>query len=160
MNRSTVGAVSLTSRLAAGPSAVWEHATSFEGINYELRPVLCMTAPRSLRRLRPDNITLGKRICRSWVFLFRVIPFDYDDVVLVELEPGRRFLERSTMLSQRRWEHERIVEADGDGGSVVTDRLAFEPRVRLMRLVVGRVVGMLFRHRHRRLRKRFGEKLD
>lgn len=147
------GFLSLTSRLAATSSAVWEHATSFDGINYELHPVVRMTAPRNLRRLQPGDITLGERIFRSWILLVGLVPFDYDDLTLVELEPGRRLLERSTMLSQRRWEHERTVEADGDGGCFVTDRLMFEPRVPPTRLVVEPVIGALFQHRHRRLSK-------
>jgi ligand-binding SRPBCC domain-containing protein len=77
---------------------------------------------------------------------------DYDDLTIVELEPGRRFLERSPMLSMRLWQHERIVEPDGDG-CTVTDRLTFEPRVPVP---AAPLIQVLFRHRHRRLRRRFG----
>ena len=33
------------------------------------------------------------------------MPIDYDDLTFIELEPVRRFLERSPMLSQREWQH-------------------------------------------------------
>jgi hypothetical protein len=35
---------------------------------------------------------------------------DRSDLTFLELEPGRRFLEQSPMLSMKLWRHERIVE--------------------------------------------------
>jgi hypothetical protein len=70
---------------------------------------------------------VGERVCRSWVLLFGVLPVDYDDITLERLEPPRSFLERSTMCSQRSWEHERIIEATA-GGAVLTDRVRYQPR--------------------------------
>ena len=147
------GRVEVASRLESPAPAVWDRIASFEGVNDELRPLMRMTAPPDVRRLEPDQIVLGERICRSWVLLFGFLPFDYDDLVLVELEPGRGFHERSTMLSMRRWEHERWIEPDGDGACTLHDRLTFTPR---LPVPLAPVVRAIFRHRHRRLRKRFG----
>ena len=58
--------------------------------------------------------------------LFGVLPFDYDELKLVELSPGRGFHEESTMLSMRLWRHERTLEPDGDAKTVVRDHLTFE----------------------------------
>jgi ligand-binding SRPBCC domain-containing protein len=80
---------------------------------------------------------------------------EYDDLTVVRLEPGRGFLERSSMLSLRVWEHERTLEA-APGGCLVTDRLRFEPRLPGTTGVARATVAFLFRHRHRRLRRRFG----
>jgi ligand-binding SRPBCC domain-containing protein len=146
---------SQASLLNTSAEEAWDHATSFEGINYELMPIMRMTAPKGFRRLDPSSVVLGQRLFRSWVLLFGFIPFEYDDLTLVELEPGRRFLERSPMLSMSLWQHERIVEPDPQGGCVVTDNLTFEPRLPLMRPLARRIVGFQFRHRHRRLRRRF-----
>ena len=55
------------------------------------------------------------------------MPFDYDELTLVRLDPGRGFLERSRMLSQRLWEHERTLEPSGEGGCLVTDGSAGSP---------------------------------
>jgi hypothetical protein len=77
-----------------------------------------------LRGRTIDDIRPGTRAGRSWILLFGLIPVDYDDLGIAELEPGRRFLERSTMLSMGFWEHERLA---------------------------GAIVAFLFRHRHRRL---------
>jgi hypothetical protein len=111
--------------------------------------------PAHVRGLEPADVVLGERLFRSWVLLFGVLPIDYDDLTLVAIEPGRGFQERSTMLSMRAWEHDRTLEGDGSG-CVVRDRLGIEPRVPGMGPLLERVVRATFRHRHRRLRRRFG----
>ena len=141
--------------MAAPPDAVWAHVSTFEGINDELRPLVRMTAPASVRALEPADVVLGERIFRSWVLLFGVLPIDYDDLTLVALEPGRGFHERSRMLSMRIWEHERWLSPDGAGCRVL-DRLSFEPRLPGMGPLIARFIRATFRHRHKRLRRRFG----
>ena len=137
--------------MPAAPDAVWDRVASLDGINHELRPWMRMTAPRGVETLDPAEIRMGERLFRSWILLFGVIPFDYDDLTLVRLEPGEGFLERSKMLSQRVWEHERTLEPV-DGGCRVTDRLRFEPRVPGSGALARALVARIFRHRHRRLR--------
>lgn len=145
-----------SSLLTLSAERMWERATSPEGINHELRPILRMTMPRELRGMTIDDFPVGRPAGRSWILLGGVLPVDFDDLCLVELEPPRRFLERSRTLTFSVWEHERLVEPDEDGCRV-TDRLGFELR-RGLRSVPGlaalarAVVGMLFSHRHRRLR--------
>ena len=151
----STGLVEQSSRLEAPPAAVWDSIASFEGVNYELMPLMRMTAPPDVQRLEPAQVRLGERICRSWVLLLGFIPFDYDDIVLVELEPGRGFREDSKMLSMRRWQHERWIEPDGEG-TVIHDRLTFTPRLPLPARLFAPIVRATFRHRHRRLRRRFG----
>ena len=142
--------------LAAPQETVWARVSTFEGINDELRPLMRMTAPARVRALDPSQVVLGERIFRSWVLLFGVIPIDYDDLTLIALEPGRGFHERSRMLSMRVWEHERTLEPAGDAATRVTDRLSFEPRLPGSGPLLERFIGATFRHRHRRLRRRFG----
>jgi hypothetical protein len=118
-----------------------------------------MTVPRPLRGKSIDDLEPGDRLGRSWLLLLRVLPFDYDDIGLAALGPGFRFLERSTMLSMNRWEHERTVRPV-DGGCEVTDRIAFELRRPLawvpgLDRVVRNLVVRLFAHRHRRLETYF-----
>lgn len=147
--------ISVSSRLDADAAAVWNRVTTPEGINDEMRPIMRMTVPAGVERLDPESVELGKRIGRSWVLLFGRVPFDYDDLTLVGLDPGRGFLERSSMLSQRVWEHERTLESAG-GGCLITDRVRWEPRLGLPGRPLRPLIGLIFRHRHRRLRRRFG----
>jgi ligand-binding SRPBCC domain-containing protein len=147
--------ISVSSRLDADPAKVWDRVTTPAGINDEIRPIMRMSVPAGVDRLDPEKIELGTRIGRSWVFLFGLVPFDYDDLILVGLDPGRRFLERSSMLSQRVWEHERTLEPAG-AGCLITDRVSWEPRLGLPGRPLRPLIGFIFRHRHRRLRRRFG----
>ena len=145
----------IASRLEANADEVWDRATTPEGINDELRPLMRMTVPAGFTSLEPDRIELGEPIGRSWVLLGGVLPFDYDDITLVELEPGRRFVERGRMLSQRMWQHVRSVEPV-DGGSVIRDAVAWEPKLPVSGRALRPLFATIFRHRHRRLRRHFG----
>lgn len=148
--------ISVSSRLDAPPAQVWERVIAPEGINDEMRPYMRMTIPAGVDSLDPESVVLGEKIGRSWVLLFGLVPFDYDDLVLVELEPGHRFLERSTMLSQRAWEHERTIEPNGDSACTIADRVRWQPRLGLPARPLRPFIGWFFRHRHKRLRRCFG----
>ena len=150
--------VEQTSVVARPAAEMWRRAVTEEGINDELAPILRMTMPAGLRGKTIDDVEVGVPLGRSWILLGGLLPVDYDDLRLVELEPGRRFLERSSMLSMRVWQHERIVEPTGSGSCAVTDRLVFELRRPLAWLpgasrLARAIVAALFRHRHRRLRR-------
>ena len=130
--------------------------TTAEGVNAEMKPLLRMTIPRGLDDFSIADVEDGTTLGRSWILLFGLIPFDYDDIHVERIEPGRAFHERSTMLSQRRWEHDRSVEPDGDGACVVTDSVRFEPRLRVPPGLLRPVLHWFFRRRHRKLRRLFG----
>ena len=115
--------IEVSSELGAGAEAVWARAIDPAGINYELGPLMRMTVPRGAEDFGLDDPEPG-HIGRSWVLLFGFLPFDYDDITVVRVEPGRGFLERSTMLSQRLWEHERTLEPLGANRCRITDRVA------------------------------------
>jgi hypothetical protein len=146
--------ISETSRLGAGAEAVWERVMSAEGINFEMAPLFRMTVPRGLGDLDLAHVEPGW-LGRSWILLFGLIPVDYDDLGLERIEPGRGFLERSTMLSQRLWEHERTIEPLPSGGCTLTDRVAWEPRLPVPGRLLRPLFAAFFRHRHRRLRRHF-----
>ena len=146
--------LTFTTHVAAPADAVWRHATTMEGVNFELRPLVRMTAPREARDGTIADLPLGEVGFRSVILAGGVLPIDLHSLTLVEWEDGR-FLERSHSLLQRTWEHERTVRAQ-PGGSVVNDRLRIEPRVRFAAPLVKRIATATFRHRHRRLSARFG----
>ena len=141
------------SELQAPPDAVWARVASMKGINHELGPWMRMTAPRGAE-LSPEAVPLGRRWFRSWILLLGVLPFDYDHLRLIAIEPGRGFHEDSTMLSQRRWVHRRTLEPT-DGGTRVVDRIEFEPRLPGLAGFLRPIFRAVFRHRHRRLAAHF-----
>lgn len=140
----------VTSVVPATPDEVWARVATFEGVNDELMPIVRMTCPPAFRRIDPATVPIGRPWFRSWLLLFGIVPFDWDHLRLLAVEPGRGFREDSTMLSQRRWVHERRLEAV-PGGCRVTDRVAFEPRLAMLGPILRPVFRAVFRHRHRRL---------
>jgi len=143
------------SLLHAPREQVWAAVATFQGINDEFRPLFRMTAPARVRREGLAAVEVGRRVCRSWVLLLGVIPVDYDDITLVRLDPPGGFLERSAMLSQRMWEHERTLDSVGEHCRL-TDRVRYEPRLPVPDALLRGLYRFVFRHRHRRLRRRFG----
>jgi hypothetical protein len=145
--------VERTSVVTAPAGEVWDRVVTPEGINDEFWPWLTMSIPASAGELSIANVELGRLIGRCWIRLFGVIPVDYDDLTIVELDPGRRFLERSRLFSAPRWQHERTVEPIDAQSCRVTDRLEFTPR---RGFLLGRpMIGLIFRYRHWRLRRFF-----
>ena len=142
--------------VAASADEVWRRVVTPEGINDELRPIMTMSIPRVAAGMTIDEIPLGAPIGRAWMRLFGVLPFDYDHLTIVEVQPGHSFREESTMLSMRLWRHERSVTPDGEA-ALVRDRLTFQLRagLRLLTPLVAAGIGALFSHRHRRLQRHF-----
>ncbi len=138
------------SRLRATDTRIWAWITSVDGIGRELRPWLRMTAPRRVRSLEDVRVRPGERLFRSYIFLFGVVPIDYSDMTLLQLDPGRGFVEQSPMASMALWRHERRILPGDDGTWRLVDRLTFRPRLAapLTRWFIQRV----FTHRHRVLR--------
>jgi hypothetical protein len=126
------------------------------GVNAELAPWLRMTAPPEAANLRIEDAPIGQPLFSSWVLLGGVLPVDRHSFMLAEVERGHGFVEQSTSWSERRWEHVRHLEPDGDHGCVLTDRLTFTPRVTGSGSILSRVIGAVFSHRDGVLRGRFG----
>jgi len=143
------------SRLSVAPEEAWNWMTSAKGISTELSPILKMTMPKDLSRLSDVEFVPGRRLFRSWTLLFGVLPIDRSDLTLLSLDPGRGFVEESPMISMRYWRHERTVSHDpNSNGTVLTDRLTFEPR--FLTGFTTWFVTKLFEHRHGVLRSRMG----
>ena len=149
--------VEMSSVLQAEPAEVWAAARTMEGVNRELAPWVRMTYPEEAVALNLEDAPLGRPVFDSWLLLLGVVPFDRHRLVLEEVEPGRRFLERSSSWLQRLWQHERIVEPHPEGCRV-TDRITFQPRLPLAGALTRPVVDLLFRSRHRVLLRRYGSR--
>lgn len=149
-----MGTFTLRTALGQPPAVVWARVSTFAGVNDELLPWLHMTVPRAARGRSLAQARGGERLGRSFVLLLGVLPVEWDDVTL-ESVTDHGFVEASTMATQRAWRHERRISA-AEGGCVIEDRLTWEPRVPALGAVLRLVVPALFRHRHRRLVRRFG----
>jgi ligand-binding SRPBCC domain-containing protein len=144
----------------ASAAEVWRRITTPEGINHELMPIMPMTVPAGLRGFSADDahrIVPGTAVGRSYLLLLGFLPFDYDNITIAELEPERRFVEQSTMLSMRRWQHERTITPRGKTCEL-RDTMSFRLRVPGPEALVARMLRAILRHRHRRLVKYFNER--
>lgn len=148
--------LTFSSRLESPACRVWAAVGTMEGVNQELAPWLRMTSPAEASRARIEEAPLGEVMFASWVLLGGVLPIDRHSLRLVAVEPGRGFVEDSTSWTQMRWEHRRELTPTESAACVLTDRLTFTPRVRLVGPLLEAVVSAAFRHRHARLRARFG----
>jgi len=117
-----------------------------------------MTLPDALHAASLESVSLNTPLGRSWILLFGLLPIEFDNINLEDRGP-RHFVERSTMLTQRMWRHEREV-TPYRGGCWVQDRLNWTPRVPVLGLIASGIIPALFRHRHRKLIKRYGGKID
>lgn len=155
----TMRHINTVSEIDAPIERVWAAVTSPDGINHELRPYLRMTVPRPFRGVTIDDIAPGTKLGRSVFLLFGVLPFDYDNITVAEIDRGKRFLENSTMMSMSTWIHERTLRPLGDR-TEVSDAVSFVARPPLGVIpgwsqMLRFVLGFLFRHRHRRLKALF-----
>jgi hypothetical protein len=149
-------ALTFASELGASMASVWEVVGTMNGVNAELAPWLRMTAPPEASNMRIEDAPVGRPLFASWVLLAGILPIDRHYFMLAQVELGRGFVEESTSWSQRRWEHRRQLEPRGDRVCTLTDRLTFKPRLSLSGPLLERVIRSIFRHRHGRLRERFG----
>ena len=140
------------SELRTSSTHVWEWITSVDGISEEMWPFFRMTFPKGIRSLHDVQIKPGNRMFRSYVFLFGVLPIDFSDMTLLELDTGKGFIEQSPMGSMKLWRHERrIVPCSSDTSVVLlVDRLTFQPR--MAQRLVGWFIQLVFHHRHKVLR--------
>jgi len=134
----------VSSVVDAGPDAVWARATTIDGVNAELWPLVRMTGE--------GEIGVGA-LGRSWILLGGVLPIDYDDICLEAVEPGRGFRERSRMGSCSAWHHDRTLVPLPAGGTRVIDAIAFAPRLPALGGLMAFLFELTFRWRHRRLRR-------
>lgn len=142
------------SRLAVSAPVLWARVSTLDGVNEELGPWLSMSYPPARASLQ--DVTPAPLLFSSWVRLFGVLPVDRHHLGLERLYPEQGFDERSSSWSQRLWIHRRRLHVI-EGGVRVTDELVFEPRLAAAGAMLKSLVGAVFRHRHRRLRARYGE---
>ncbi|OBB88815.1 hypothetical protein [Mycolicibacterium peregrinum] len=136
---------------------VWERVTTQEGINDEMGPYLKMTMPRQFRGRSIADVTPGTRIGKSFLLLFGIVPFGFDDITIARIDSGRMFREESIMTGMRIWVHHRTLEPAGNK-TIVTDEITLAPQAPMGLIpgwgkVMSRVLSAFFSHRHRRLNR-------
>lgn len=145
------------SSLPVPTGVLWRWISSVEGIRAEMWPLMRMTVPRGLRSLTDLPVTPGVPLFRSWLLLLGVLPIDYSDLTLLQIDPGCGFIEQSAMGTMVLWRHERRIlpGTRGPGTVLLVDEPSFCPR--LAAPLSTWFVRLLFRRRHAVLRARTKE---
>ncbi|AXQ28268.1 hypothetical protein D0B54_06045 [Solimonas sp. K1W22B-7] len=142
------------SRLAAPAQDVLAEALTMRGVNAELMPLLRMSYPREAENFDLQQAPVGQTLFHSWLLLGGLLPVDRHSLAFETLH-ANGFDERSTSWVQRVWIHRRRVIESGKG-CIVSDELEFQPRLPLGATLPAALASRVFKHRHARLRKRYG----
>lgn len=146
-----------SSTVAAPRQQVWDRVVTAAGVAHEFGPLLTMRFPAALEGGTIAAVELGRPLGRAWILVAGILPVEFDDLQILDVEEPRYFRERSRLGSCRVWEHRRDLERLPGGSTRVTDTLRAEPRFLVPAPIVRAVVGALFSHRHRRLLRVFGQ---
>lgn len=147
--------MTFTTALPRPAEELWAHATTLEGINAELAPLLRIATPPGVVDLKTlhDHLASGRPLT-AMLMGAGLVPLTWWEPT-VELVGDRRFVEQSTMPPLSLWRHEREVR-ETEGGCEVVDRVTFTPRFPWPEPLVASTIRQLFEHRHAQLRHRFG----
>jgi ligand-binding SRPBCC domain-containing protein len=142
------------SAVTASPADAWKWITSLKGISAEMWPYFRMTVPRGAESIEDLDVTPGKMLFRSKVYLFGFLPIDHSDLTLIEIRDGEGFIEQSPMGSMKLWRHDRRIVPTANGSQII-DHLTFEPR--WIKGVTAWFIHTVFLHRHKVIRQRLNQ---
>ncbi len=160
-----MGAFQIQSHLAVEPGEFWLQC-SIESVNWELSPIVKMTAPLAWRNRPIRDWPVGTPLFSSWVLLFGTLPIDRHAFALRAPTGACRFDEASSSWVNREWNHCREIRPvptlpdsnrPESHGCLVVDRVAFVSRIPFVGALMTPLYKFVFWRRHRRLRRRYGK---
>jgi hypothetical protein len=125
------------------------------GVNAELSPLVRMTAPAAFAQRPLQEWPERQHLFTSWILLLGVLPVDRHAFCLYSVTPGRGFVETSSSTLNALWQHERTIIPLA-AGCRVTDVVEYRCRLPLLGYLLKPVYKLVFWHRHRYLRSRYG----
>ena len=144
----------ITSTLKGDLKEISTHLLSMDGVNYELFPLVKMTAPPEWADKPLIYWPLKSDLFTSTILLFGLIPVDLHKFKLKEVHISG-FNESSSSTWNKEWHHQRTISEQGSG-CLVHDVVEYVPNVSLLGRTSMPVYKAIFRHRHRRLRTKYG----
>ncbi|MEQ8714323.1 MAG: hypothetical protein RIC80_14990 [Cyclobacteriaceae bacterium] len=144
----------VSSSLKIGPDDV-DGLLTMKGVNKELSPLICMTAPSEWSSKPIFEWPTGKVLFASWILLFGILPIDRHTFFFQSIDRQRGFAESSSSFTNKLWQHRRDINRNG-ASCRVTDTVEFQCRLSVLAYALAPVYRIIFKHRHRVLRSYFG----
>ncbi|HLP19769.1 MAG TPA: hypothetical protein VK174_05685 [Chitinophagales bacterium] len=144
----------IQSEVNATKEILWQHITLMKNVNGELMPFAKMTYPQHMAEIGGREVPLQVVLFKSVILLFGFMPIDLHYLRLDKLEYGTAFYENSYSLQHQYWKHTRTI-IEHDAKVFVCDELHFGPRIFFMGYLLLPIYKMIFRHRHKQLRRYF-----
>lgn len=145
---------SISSELHASKEQVWRDIFDMKKINEELFPLARMTYPKDINWIHP--VETKQVLFGSWILLFGVLPVDQHFLRFEEVKEGTGFHEYSYSIMHHFWRHQRNLETKGQK-TILTDEVEFAPQAPALGLLMKAMYKLVFRNRHRQLRKRYNQ---
>lgn len=140
--------------LPVSPDQLSSDLLFMSGVNYELAPILKMSAPEKWAAKPISEWPVNQGIFASKILLFGFIPIDLHRFSFLSVNL-MGFKESSTSLLNSLWSHERTISANGSGATV-TDVVYYKSKLGLIGYLFKPLYQSIFTYRHKRLRQKYG----
>ncbi|MBJ7536557.1 hypothetical protein [Marinomonas transparens] len=141
--------------LPVEPELLKEDLFTMSGVNYELAPMIKMSAPEKWGSKAITQWPVNEEIFTSTISLFGVIPIDRHRFKLLSINSSG-FIESSSSLFNSVWSHERTITKNGSGANV-KDVVGYKNKIGLLGSLLKPVYRSIFTHRHKRLKLKYAK---
>lgn len=141
--------------LPVSPDKLSADLLFMSGVNYELSPILKMSAPQKWEVEPISKWPVNSDIFSSTILLFGFLPIDLHRFNFLSVN-GMGFKEASSSLLNKLWSHERTISTSGSG-SKIKDVVHYKSKLGFLGNLFKPVYQAIFAHRHKRLKLKYDE---
>jgi hypothetical protein len=143
----------METQLAVSSSELAHDTLNMSGVNYELGPLLKMSAPDLWQSKSITEWPTNQNIFSSNILLLGLIPIDRHFFNFKTVD-SFGFKENSKSLMNSLWSHERLIKSAGSG-SVIKDVIIYQSKLGIVGNLFMPIYKAIFKHRHNRLRAKY-----
>ncbi len=143
----------MKTQLTVSANELAHDTLNMSGINYELGPLLKMSAPDKWQSKPITDWPTNQSLFISTILLLGLIPIDRHYFNFKKID-SFGFNENSKSLMNTLWSHERLIKSNGTG-SVITDVIIYKSKLVILGNLIMPIYKAIFKHRHNRLRAKY-----
>ena len=143
----------MKTQLTVSANELAHDTLNMSGINYELGPLLKMSAPDKWQSRPITDWPTNQSLFISTILLLGLIPIDRHYFNFKKID-SFGFNENSKSLMNTLWSHERLIKSNGTG-SVITDVIIYKSKLVILGNLIMPIYKAIFKHRHNRLRAKY-----